>query len=90
VNFFSLDSSAGSSWDQFLHKIPYFTFFGLVILMMILSAWKKLSLIPVMGLISCSYLMTELGIANWQRFGIWLLIGLVIYFCYGFRNSKMK
>lgn len=90
VNFFSLDSSAGSSWDQFLHKIPYFTFFGLVILMMILSAWKKLSLIPVMGLISCSYLMTELGIANWQRFGIWLLIGLVIYFCYGFKNSKMK
>jgi amino acid transporter len=89
-NFFNLNSGAGSSWEQLLHKFPYFTFFALVLLMTILSAWKKLSLIPVLGLISCAYLMTELGITNWQRFGIWLLIGLVIYFAYGYKNSKMR
>jgi amino acid transporter len=89
-NFFSLSSGEGSSWEQFLHKFPYFTFFALILLMTILSAWKKLSLIPVLGLISCAYLMTELGITNWQRFGAWLLIGLVIYFTYGFKNSKMN
>jgi hypothetical protein len=34
--------------------------------------------------------MTELGITNWERFAIWLLLGLVIYFIYGFWNSKLR
>jgi hypothetical protein len=51
---------------------------------------KNLSLIPLLGLASCGYLMTELGWTNWLRFGIWLAIGLVIYFLYGHKNSKMN
>ncbi len=94
VNFytdlFTLQDPTRSMSEVFMHKLPYFTFFGLVVLMSVLSFLKKLSLIPVLGLVSCFYLMTELGITNWQRFGIWLLIGLVIYFIYGFQNSKMN
>jgi hypothetical protein len=33
--------------------------------------------------------MTELGVTNWIRFGAWLLVGLLIYFFYGYRNSKL-
>jgi APA family basic amino acid/polyamine antiporter len=33
--------------------------------------------------------MTELGIANWQRFFIWMAIGLIIYFGFGMKNSKL-
>ena len=51
---------------------------------------KNLSLIPVLGLSSCLYLMTELGITNWTRFALWLLVGLIIYIFYGYRNSKLK
>jgi hypothetical protein len=34
--------------------------------------------------------MTELGITNWIRFIIWLLIGFVIYFLYSYRHSKLN
>jgi hypothetical protein len=50
---------------------------------------KNLSLIPVLGLISCLYMMAELGVSNWIGFGIWLAIGLVVYFLYGYKHSKL-
>jgi APA family basic amino acid/polyamine antiporter len=31
-----------------------------------------------------------LGWPNWTRLGVWLVIGLVIYFTYGVRNSKLR
>jgi basic amino acid/polyamine antiporter, APA family len=49
----------------------------------------KHSLIPMLGLVSCLYMMAELGLSNWIGFGIWLAVGLVIYFLYGNRNSLL-
>lgn len=46
--------------------------------------------IPVMGILSCLYLMLGLPWITWARFGIWLLIGIVIYFLYGYKNSKLR
>jgi hypothetical protein len=57
--------------------------------MAILSFVKNLSLIPVLGLLSCCYLLTGMEAANWMWFSTWLLIGLVVYFLYGFRKSKL-
>ena len=74
----------------FSHKIPYIVFILFAISMAVLSFVKKLSLIPVLGVMFCTYLMTELGITNWIRFGIWMLAGAVIYFLYGFRHSKLN
>jgi hypothetical protein len=51
---------------------------------------KKLSVIPVLGLLSCFYLATQLGITNWSRFVIWLIAGLAIYFLYGRKFSKLS
>ena len=47
-------------------------------------------LIPLLGLICCLYMMSELGVSNWIGFSIWLAIGLVIYFLYGYKNSKLN
>lgn len=47
------------------------------------------SLLPVIGVLTNLYLMTELGASNWTIFAIWLAIGLVIYFSYGYRKSKL-
>jgi APA family basic amino acid/polyamine antiporter len=50
---------------------------------------ENYSLIPVLGLLSNFYLMSELGLSNWIGFTVWLIAGLFIYFLYGKRNSRM-
>lgn len=82
---------AKESWlSAFSHKIPLIVFILLLGELLWLSITKKLSLIPTLGVLSCSYLMTELGWTNWFRFGLWLLVGLVIYFAYGRWNSNLN
>ncbi len=73
----------------FLHKIPYFVFIIFSLIMAALCFVKRLSLIPVLGIMFCTYLMTELGWTNWFRFGVWLLIGLIVYFFYSYTHSKL-
>jgi basic amino acid/polyamine antiporter, APA family len=88
-NFLGLfDFNAG--WEVFKDKLPFFLFIILSIALTIASFVKKLSLIPVLGLASCFYLMTELGFTNWMRFLIWLVIGLFIYFLYSRHHSKLN
>jgi amino acid transporter len=76
-------------WEVFRDKLPFFLFVILSIGLTLASFVKKLSLIPVLGLASCFYLMTELGYTNWLRFLIWLVIGLFIYFLYSRQHSKL-
>jgi APA family basic amino acid/polyamine antiporter len=73
----------------FIHKIPYFVFLMFSVVMAVLCFVKRLSLIPVLGVMCCSYLMTELGITNWIRFLVWLFVGFLIYFLYSYRHSKL-
>jgi APA family basic amino acid/polyamine antiporter len=49
----------------------------------------RLSLIPLIGLESCMYLMTELTMSSWLRFSIWMIFGLAIYFFYSRSKSKL-
>jgi hypothetical protein len=79
-----------SDISTILSHLPIFGFLILVIYLNYLALFRRLSLVPALGLSSCFYLMTELGITNWMRFFIWLLLGLVIYFSYGFKNSKLR
>jgi hypothetical protein len=43
-----------------------------------------------MGILTNLYLMTELGWTNWRMFLIWVVIGIAIYFLYGYKNSKLN
>jgi APA family basic amino acid/polyamine antiporter len=75
---------------QLWHTLPTWIFL-LISTIMAVWAWRRsLSLLPLLGLISCLYLMSELHVENWLRFGIWLLVGLVIYFLYGRHHSKLN
>ena len=47
-------------------------------------------LVPILAILSCGYLMAELPWPTWERFFIWLALGLVVYFAYGFRHSKLR
>lgn len=55
----------------------------------LLAYQHNFSLLPILGILTNLYLMTELGISNWTIFLIWLVIGLVIYFNYGAKHSKL-
>ncbi|MGI9078861.1 MAG: amino acid permease [Gemmatimonadaceae bacterium] len=44
----------------------------------------------LLGAGACIYIMAGLPIRAWERFGIWLLIGLALYFVYGFRHSTLR
>ncbi len=55
----------------------------------ILAFVKKYSLIPLLGLTTCMYLLTGMTSRNWAWFASWLFIGLIIYLLYGYRKSKL-
>jgi amino acid transporter len=70
-------------------KLPMWIFLLLCLIMATMSFLRNLSLIPVLGVLSCCYLLTGMAPSNWLWFGVWLLIGLVVYLLYGFRKSKL-
>lgn len=72
-----------------IHSLPYLLFGLTIVVITILSLLKSWSFIPVLGLLTNFFLMSELGITNWSRFGVWLLIGLLLYFSYGIFHSKL-
>lgn len=76
-------------WDVIKHKIPLIGYIVIAAILVVQCFRKSLSLIPVLGVLTCGYLMTELGWTNWYRFLIWLAIGLVIYFFYSYSHSKL-
>lgn len=47
-------------------------------------------LVPILGIIVCGAMIFGLGWANWVRLFVWLIIGFVIYFSYGVKNSKLN
>jgi hypothetical protein len=92
-NFFSLSDAQhpdAGLWFILGEKLPFAVFSLGMLYLSVASYRKNLSLIPLLSLASCGYLATELGITNWLRFGLWLALGMVIYFLYGVRHSKLR
>ena len=71
-------------------RISMFFFIVINLGLCVLAFVKNLSLIPLMGLSSCLYLLTGMSHNNWFWFLVWFAIGLVFYFSYGFKNSKLR
>jgi len=72
------------------HKSLVVIFWIVWIVLAILGYKYNFSLLPVIGILINLYLMSELGASNWIIFIAWLLIGLVFYFAYGYRKSKLN
>src|SRR5688572_15498547 len=85
------DYKTGSStfMDLATPKISIIIFWTICIVLCILTILKKYSLIPLMGVTTCLYLLTGMTKSNWAWFLGWLALGLVIYFIYGYRNSRL-
>ena len=72
-----------------LETLPMIGFYIVAIIVSVYSYSKNFSLIPVLGMLSCFYLMAQENHSNWFRFLIWLGAGLIVYLLYGYRNSKL-
>lgn len=90
------DAASWSAWIQGYFegdtKADHAIMTGFFIIWLVLSAFSishKLSLIPVLGLLVNLYLMTQMGATNWERFFYWCLAGVIIYFGYSYRKSKL-
>jgi APA family basic amino acid/polyamine antiporter len=46
--------------------------------------------LPILGAVSCLILARELPSTSWYRFGIWLVIGMVVYLLYGYKHSRLR
>lgn len=47
-------------------------------------------LVPILSVLACLYLMLNLPVETWLRFVAWMLLGIVIYFGYGYRHSRLS
>ncbi len=81
--------------DIFTHpfvaeNVPVLLFWILFVVLSVFSFIKRYSAIPVLGMITNFYLMTQLNFTNWAAFFIWLVLGLIVYLLYGRKHSKLQ
>jgi len=70
-------------------EVLFLLYILLASLISVFTFMKKYSFIPVMGVLSCMYLMIEIPSVSWLWFFVWMGLGLTIYFLYGYRNSVL-
>ena len=78
-----------SFMDAATPNISLIIFWLSAIILSVFAFLKKFSLIPLMGLITCLYLLTGMTKSNWAWFLSWLGIGVIFYFLYGYKKSKL-
>ncbi len=83
-----IDSLANISTESH-QEILFLVFIIMAINIAALAFVKKLSLIPVLGMLCCLYLMIEIPVRSWFVFFGWMTFGLILYFSYGFWKSKL-
>ncbi|MBN8837922.1 MAG: amino acid permease [Sphingobacteriia bacterium] len=71
-------------------EVLFIVFVAITILVAVLSFLRSYSLIPNLGALCCLYLMIEIPAISWLWFFIWMSLGLIIYFLYGKKNSKLS
>jgi basic amino acid/polyamine antiporter, APA family len=84
------ENPTATAFEVFRHKLPEYLFLVIAVVILIYAFGRNYSLLPILALISNLFLMSQLGHTNWERFFIWLGIGLVLYFAYGYSHSKLR
>ena len=97
ANLFNFDFSSNTDYmegkasfmDLAIPNISVIIFWIICIILAIATILKKYSLIPLMGVTTCLYLLTGMTKSNWAWFLSWLAVGLILYFIYGYKKSKL-
>lgn len=70
-------------------EILFLVYLLIALVITVKTIQKQYSFIPVMGVLTCMYLLIEIPAVSWAWFFVWMALGLVIYFLYGYRHSKL-
>ena len=89
-SFGSTTTEGFNVFEMVKNHFPFLTFCIVSMIITYKAVVKRWSLIPVLGLLTNLGLMSQLGVTNWFRFGIWLVVGLLIYFSYGSKHSRIR
>jgi hypothetical protein len=73
-----------------LQEVLFLTFTTLAGVLALATAIRKYSVIPVLGVLFCAYLLIEIPAIAWKWFFVWMGIGLLVYFLYGYRKSRLN
>ncbi len=73
-----------------LQEVLFLVFTVLTTGLTLATVVRKYSLIPVLGVLFCAYLLIEIPAIAWIWFFAWMGIGLLIYFLYGYRRSALS
>jgi APA family basic amino acid/polyamine antiporter len=85
-----LNQLMGGQWQSVsLVQYLFLTYLLLGSVLSVLTFVRKFSSIPIMGVLSCMYLMIEIPAVSWIWFLVWMAGGLLIYFLYGYRHSQL-
>ena len=76
--------------NEAYQEILFLIFIGIAVVIAILTFLRNYSLIPILGMMCCLYLMIEIPVKSWFVFFIWMAVGLSVYFMYGYKNSKLS
>ncbi|NLN32500.1 MAG: amino acid permease [Flavobacteriaceae bacterium] len=71
-------------------EVLFIVFLIFALIVAIMTFIRNYSLIPIMGVLMCSYMMVEIPLVSWKWFLVWMALGLTVYFLYGYRNSKLR
>lgn len=71
-------------------EVLFLIFVIVAAILTLMTIIRRLSLIPILGVIFCLYLLIEIPVKSWLVFFGWMAVGLTIYFLYGYRNSKLN
>ncbi len=70
-------------------EVLFLLFVVIALVLTSLTVIRRYSLIPILGVLFCLYLMIEIPAVSWLWFFVWMALGLTIYFLYGYRHSKL-
>jgi basic amino acid/polyamine antiporter, APA family len=77
------------SFERDKDKIPMYLFVLMCVFLGVQAYRRNLSLIPSLGLLFSFFMMAQLPLASWIAFAGWLAAGLLVYFSFGIRHSKL-
>lgn len=76
------------NWNN-MFTVGHGLYWILLITVAVFAFLRSWSLIPLLGLSVCAYLLTGMEANNWYWFFGWFGLGLIVYFSYGYRKSKL-